>query len=33
MLKPLIFIALGMTSFGVFIFYFLYEVYREIDED
>lgn len=33
MLKAIIFILLGAAAFGSFMFYFLYEVYKEIDRD
>lgn len=33
MLNVVLFLILGLASFGVLLFYFLYEVYKEIDED
>lgn len=33
MIKAIIFMLLGAAAFGSFMFYFLYEVYKEIDQD
>lgn len=32
MIKTIIFIGMLLVGFGAFMMYFLYEVYREIDE-